>query len=340
MSDNLIPAAPKPTRHVELRTGAPYANLIAKQVLFAANLGECFQINPCDILPTPGATGAIEAVRNHVFRVSGKTSPTVLTVCPGYWRARESFAGFGFEVRDVHTKPLGFWIDERSFVDEAQNARADLIYLSLPNNPTGAIFNPDSIIEDAPNETAIVLDMTLPSRGLDTKKLTARLYRKFNGRQNLFLVGSTSKSHATAEYRIGWLICANSEDAAMLQKENRNGVASVAIDRGLEALYAAPSVFQAIGESFALLEQGERANSLEIIRPERKVETGYVLIRPRISPDQLRPTLHKLNIRVMWGSEFGLNDEYIRLETLEPSNIKVFIEVVSARLREFRKEMR
>jgi hypothetical protein len=31
----------------------------------------------------------------------------------------------------------------------------------------------------------------------------------------------------------------------------------------------------------------------------------------------------------MWGSEFGLSDQYVRLETLEPGNIKIFIETVN-----------
>ena len=79
--------------HIELRTGTPYANLIASQQLFAAAVSDYFDISRDDCIPTPGATGAIEAVRNHVFRTTLKACPTVLTVCPGYWRARESFDG-------------------------------------------------------------------------------------------------------------------------------------------------------------------------------------------------------------------------------------------------------
>jgi aspartate/methionine/tyrosine aminotransferase len=310
--------------------------LIAKQVLFATTLGKCFGINARDILPTPGATGAIEAIRNHVYRATGKTRPTLLTVCPGYWRARESFSGFGFEVRSFHTRAIGFTIDERSFVVEAQNAGADLIYLSLPNNPTGAMFSPDAIIDGMRPDTPIALDMTLPARGLDTGELTARLYNKFYGRRNLFLVGSTSKSHATAEYRVGWLICAHSDDAAVLKEENRNVVSCVAIDRALDAIHRPPSVFDVVDESFFILEQGERVGALHVIRPDSRVQTGYVLIKHRVSPAELRDTLDKHDIRVMWGSEFGLDDEYIRLETLEPSNIKVFVEVLGAALDERR----
>ena len=86
--------------HVELRTGTPYANLIANQRFFANAVGDYLSVAPDDCIPTAGATGAIEVVRNHVFRTKLKTYPIVLTVRPGYWRARESFAGFGFRVID------------------------------------------------------------------------------------------------------------------------------------------------------------------------------------------------------------------------------------------------
>ena len=95
MSHDVSAKSRRQAPRVELRTGTPYANLIANQRLFAATVGEYFGVSPDDCVPTTGATGAIEAVRNHVFRTRLKARPTVLTVCPGYWRARESFEGFG-----------------------------------------------------------------------------------------------------------------------------------------------------------------------------------------------------------------------------------------------------
>src|SRR5919199_1976916 len=105
---------------VELRTGVPYANVIANQRLFAAAVGEYFGVSPDACVPTTGASGAIEAVRNHVFKTRLKARPTVLTVRPGYWRARESFEGFGFRMIDLHTEPFGFAIDEAALVSKAE----------------------------------------------------------------------------------------------------------------------------------------------------------------------------------------------------------------------------
>ena len=316
-------------QEVELRTGTPYANLIASQQLFAAAVGDYFDVSHNDCIPTTGATGAIEVVRNHVFRTKLKACPTVLTVSPGYWRARESFEGLGFRTIALHTEPFGFAIAESMLVAKAGETQPDLLYLSLPNNPTGAIFDPEIVIAGIPEETAIIIDLTLPSRATDARVLTHGLYQKFRGRRNLFLIGSTSKSHGTAEYRIGWAVCANSEDAAQLKKENRNVVASASAKEAMKQLERGSTVIELIESSFNLLRNGEKQGVFELVTPERKTETGYVLIRTRADAGELRSILDQHGIRVMWGSEFGLSDQYIRLETLEPQNIHVFVETVN-----------
>ena len=315
--------------HVELRTGTPYANLIASQQLFAAAVGDYFDIHQDDCIPTAGATGAIEVVRNHVFRSKLKACPTVLTVCPGYWRARESFAGLGFRTTDVHTEPFGFAITEALLVAKAEEIKPDLLYLSLPNNPTGAIFDPEVVIAGVADETAVLIDLTLPSRAIDSRMLTHELYQKFRGRRNLFLVGSTSKSHGTAECRIGWAVCANSVDAAQLKKENRNVVASASTREAMKQLKLGSTVIEQIETSFTLLRNGEKEGVFELVTPERRTETGYALVRARLEEEELRSVLDQHGIRVMWGSEFGLSDQYLRLETLEPRNIRVFVETVN-----------
>ena len=320
--------------YVELRTGTPYANLIASQQLFAAAVSDYFDIHQDDCIPTAGATGAIEAVRNHVFRSKLKACPTVLTVCPGYWRARESFAGLGFRTTDVHTEPFGFAITEALLVAKAEEIKPDLLYLSLPNNPTGAIFDPEVVIAGIADETAVLIDLTLPSRAIDSRMLTHELYQKFRGRKNLFLIGSPSKSHGTAEYRIGWAVCANSVDAAELKKENRNVVASASTKEAMKRLKLGSTVIEQIESSFTLLRNGEKEGVFELVTPERRTETGYVLVRARLEEEELRSVLDQHGIRVMWGSEFGLSDQYLRLETLEPRNIRVFVETVNGAAQE------
>src|ERR1051326_1173886 len=315
--------------HIELRTGTPYANLISSQQLFAAEVSDYFDVSQDDCIPTPGATGAIEVVRNHVFRTKLKACPAVLTVCPGYWRARESFEGFGFRTIDLHTEPFGFAISEAMLVARAEETKPDLLYLSLPNNPTGAIFDPKVVIAGVPAETPVIIDLTLPSRAIDARVLTHELYQKFRGRRNLFLIGSTSKSHGTAEYRIGWAVCANSDDAAQLKKENRNVVASTSTKEAMKQLKRGSTVIELIESSFTLLRSGEKEGMFALVTPESRTETGYVLIRARVDAKELRSILDQHGIGVMWGSEFGLGDQYVRLETLEPRNIQVFVETIN-----------
>jgi histidinol-phosphate/aromatic aminotransferase/cobyric acid decarboxylase-like protein len=330
MSHNASAGFTGSERRVELRTGTPYANLISNQVMFANALAEHFNVSPGDVIPAAGTTGAIEAVRNHVYRMNRKNKPTVLTVCPGYWRARESFLGFGFDVIDHRTEHFGFTINEIAFAEKAREEAPDLIYLSLPNNPTGALFDPDIIINGASEATAIMIDLTLPSHDVDVRSIMNTLYYRFKARQGLFLVGSTSKSHGTAEYRVGWAVCANSEDAEHIREENRNVVASISIRAAMSELGKAPTALTMIENSFLLLREGQREGRFEIVIPERMTETGYVLISHHLSSTELRNNFDRTGIRVMWGSEFGLGDQYIRLETLEPAHVRVFVDVINA----------
>ncbi|HEY6186082.1 MAG TPA: aminotransferase class I/II-fold pyridoxal phosphate-dependent enzyme [Pyrinomonadaceae bacterium] len=318
-----------PRRHVELRTGTPYANLNAAQELFAETLGSHWKISPGDIIPTNGATGAIEAVRNHVLKRSLGRHPTVLTVSPGYWRARESFEGLGFEVASLRTDRNNFAISEAALVDKAREISAELIYLSLPNNPTGAIFDAQTIVRNVPEETTVLLDLTLPSRDLDFRVLMGELYESFKGRSNLFLVGSTSKSHDTAEYRIGWAICTSRKDAAELRGENRSGISTLAINEGIRRLATAPTVLDKIDRSFSFLEEGERGGKYEIVKPARRVQSSYVLIKLLAPVGQVKQVLEDGGIYVMWGSSVGLTDEYIRLETIEHPSMQIFVDVIN-----------
>lgn len=317
---------PKP--QVDLRTGQPYANLIHSQRKFASLIGQRFGVDPSHVLPTPGATGAIEAVRNHIFRTALKPHPVLLTVRPGYWRARESFQGFGFTVLEVTTEQAGFEINEETVVRKAVQVQPDIVYLSLPNNPTGAVFDPALIMTGVPAETAVMFDFTLPSRQLDTHELARSLYTNF-GNRKLFIVGSTSKSHNTAEYRIGWAIAARHEDADELNRENRNVVSSIAVEEACRALAQEPNVHASIAESLRVLKDSAADGDFEVIEPPRSVQSSYVLLRCRGESRRLRRFLDGLGIAVMWGTEFGLTDEYVRLETSQPESVEAFVTAIT-----------
>lgn len=323
------PPAQNGGRPVELRTGTPYANLIANQRRFAEAVGQRFGIEPDHVIPTTGATGAIEAVRNHVLKACVSRQPSVLTVTPGYWRARESFQGIGFRVIEVRTQADGFTFDEARLAESVREAQPDLVYLSLPNNPTGAVFDAAALVAQLPEQVALMLDLTLPSRDLNYGGLIGELYARFRGRKNLFLVGSTSKSHGTAEHRIGWAVCTSPEDAAQLRAENRSGVSSYSIAEGMSRLGEPPTVLEKIDESHSLLLAGADAGRYEVVRPARMVRSGYLLIKLSGDVEEARAALGARRISVMWGSEFGLTDEYIRLETIESESIRVFIEVIN-----------
>jgi len=317
-----------PESQIDLRTGAPYAKLIRSHAQFASVVANYFGVDPQDVIPTSGASGAIESVRNHVFRLALKANPVLLTVSPGYWRARESFQGFGFRVETVQSAAAGFDIDETTLIEKAAEVQPDIVYLSLPNNPTGAVFDPEKIVDGLPASTPIILDLTLPSRQLNTRELAGHLYRGYRGRKKLFLAGSTSKSHNTADCRIGWTICANSEDAAQLKQENRNVVSSLSVEKASSELAKVPTINDFIERSFRLLKRAGSGFGFKLVEPARRAQSSYVLVQFPGDAGELRSALRKHGIAVMWGSEFGLTDQYFRLEVSEPENVRVFIDAL------------
>jgi aspartate/methionine/tyrosine aminotransferase len=325
------PAFSEPERRLDLRTGSPYASLINNHKHFAAVVGDYFGINADDVVPTFGSTGAIEAIRNHIFRLVLKPHPVLLTVSPGYWRVRESFQGFGFKIAAIETISNGFNINEAALIQKATELQPEVVYLSLPNNPTGAVFDGAAVVAGIPERTAVILDFTLPGRRLDTRELATHIYRRFQGRSKLFLIGSTAKSHSTAEYRIGWAICARSEDAALLNKENRNLISSIAVEKAVARLYQEPPVHAFIEKSFHLL-KGAAGETFELIEPAKRVESSYVLVRLCGDPAAVRSSLDQHRIAVMWGSEFGLTDKFVRLEVSEPENVREFIAALAPAL--------
>ena len=326
----LVTASKTSEPRIDLRTGEPYARLIRAHAQFASVVGDYFGIDAQDVIPAAGASGAIETVRNHVFRLVLKANPVLLTVMPGYWRARESFQGFGFHVATVQTAADGFDINETILIRRAAEIEPDIVYLSLPNNPTGAVFDPKKIVDGLPTTTPIIFDLTLPSRQLNTRELAGRLYRDYRGRRNLFLVGSTSKSHNTAEYRIGWTICASSEDAVQLRHENRNVVSSLSVEKASSELAKGHLVHDLIERSFQLLKRVEGTYGLKLVEPARRAQSSYVLVEFLGDAEKLRSRLRHHGISVMWGPEFGLTDRYFRLEMSEPKSVRAFLDALRA----------
>jgi histidinol-phosphate/aromatic aminotransferase/cobyric acid decarboxylase-like protein len=328
MMKQLVTPSKAPEPQIDLRTGEPYAKLIRSHAQFASVVGDYFGVDAEDVIPTAGASGAIETVRNHISRLALKANPLLLTVTPGYWRARESFQGFGFRVAAVETAADGFDINESTLIRKAAEIEPDIVYLSLPNNPTGAVFDPEKILNGLPANMPIIFDLTLPSRQLNTRELAGHLYREYRGRRNLFLVGSTSKSHNTAEYRIGWTICASSEDAAQLRQENRNVVSSLSVEKASGELAKEPAVHDLIERSFQLLKRVEGGYEFKLVEPSRRAQSSYVLVEFLGDAETLRSGLRQHGISVMWGPEFGLTDRYFRLEVSEPENVRFFIDAL------------
>ena len=201
--------------------------------------------------------------------------------------------------------------------------------LESAEHPTGAVFDAEALIGAVPEEVAITLDLTLPE-DLGSGALLSRLYEAFPNRCNLFLLGSTSKSHGTAEHRIGWVVCTSPDDARELRGENRTGISTISIAEGIRHLGRPSPAVDKIDMSFELLAEGARAGLYEIVEPRKGVRERSRFMRILEHDATVRERLDARGIKVMWGSEVGLSDEYIRLEMLEETNVKIFVDSINA----------
>lgn len=108
-------------------------------------------------------------------------------------------------------------------------------------------------------------------------------------------------------------------------------VSSVAVEKAVSRLYQESQVKAFIEKSFYLL-RGAAGETFELIEPAKRVESSYVLIRLCGDQAAVRNALEQHRIEVMWGSEFGLMDRFVRLEVSEPENVREFISALACTL--------
>lgn len=215
------------------------------------------------------AHGAIGA--NHlVYEALVEPGDVVATVVPTYQQHVAVPESLGARVRQVRLREAEGW---RLDLDElAEAARgAALISITNPNNPTGALLDPDAlaqIAEIAGREGAWILADEV-YRGLDrdgpgTSRSFADLYPR------TIAIGSMSKAYSLAGLRLGW-VTAPAEVLAAVSRHRDYSVISVGmVDDLLAAL--------------ALEHAGDMlVRNRAIVRGNLATLDGWVAEEPRIS---------------------------------------------------------
>ncbi len=223
-------------------------------------------VTPDRVLVAHGAIGA-----NHlVYEALVEPGDVVVSVVPTYQQHVAVPESLGAEVRQVRLREAEGWrLDLDELADAARGAK--LISITNPNNPTGALLDPDALARVAAiagGQGAWILADEV-YRGLDqdgpgTSQSFADLYPR------TIAVGSMSKAFSLAGLRLGWIV-APPEVLAAISRHRDYSVISVGM---VDDLLAALALEHAGG-----MLRRNRA----IVRANLATLDGWVAEEPRIS---------------------------------------------------------
>jgi aspartate/methionine/tyrosine aminotransferase len=223
-------------------------------------------VTPDRVLVAHGAIGA-----NHlVYEALVEPGDVVVTVVPTYQQHVAVPESLGAEVRQVRLREAEGWrLDLDELVGAARGAK--LISITNPNNPTGALLDPDALARIAAiagREGAWILADEV-YRGLDqdgagTSPSFADLYPR------TIAIGSMSKAFSLAGLRLGWVIGPPDVLDAVSRHRDYSVISVGMVDDLLAAI--------ALEHADAMLERNRA-----IVRGNLAVLDGWVAEEPRIS---------------------------------------------------------
>jgi len=200
-------------------------------------------LSPSSVLVTPGASGALTLV------LAGLLDPgdEVLLADPGYPCYRHQVTLLGGRPRLVALRPeSGFKLTAEGAA-EAWSPRVRVVVVASPANPTGAVLDPDELIElydlTRARGAALVVDEIYQGLVYETADHTALAA----GSEGLFVVNSFSKYFGMTGWRLGWTVCP-ADTGQVLDRIAQN----LYLAPSTVAQYAALAAFGA--ETMAILE--------------------------------------------------------------------------------------
>ncbi len=275
------------------------------------------EINPKEnVILTPGAKASLFAAIVSILN----PSDNMVVVSP-YWPSYEGIAQFiGATTRSVqaHYDDFGF---PSETIKEAIDKNTKILLINSPSNPTGAIYDLESL--------KFISDI---STDHDLYIITDEIYKKivFEGKYHQYLsvskslertlvIDGFSKSHAMTGWRIGYTI-GNKEIISAMNKIQQNVSTCVNTPTQYAALKAieleeptrkmVQEYKQRRDKAIELIEQCENLSS-------RKPDGAfYLFIKYNASiesEDLVLKILQEAGVAVTAGSVFGVNEKYFRL---------------------------
>jgi len=188
-----------------------------------------------NIFVATGGQGALFAA----MMATTEPGDTAVIIDPYYTTYPPTLRAAGTQVRILGADPdRGFQIDPDALMDATKGARTLLI--NTPNNPTGAVYTPDTCAAIA--QACLAHDLWLISDEVYDTQTYARPHVSLRSLPDMaartITVGSLSKSHVMTGFRIGWAVGPGSVIAPMTDLTNATtyGAPGFVQDAALAAL--------------------------------------------------------------------------------------------------------
>ena len=265
-----------------------------------------------NVMITPGGQAGLFAA-HHAALDEGDRG---LMIDPYYATYPGTIRALGAVPVPVRAGPeTGFQPQERDIAEAARQSGARSLLINTPNNPTGAVYGPETLQGIA--RAARDFDLWVISDEVYDAQVWEGRHLPFAGRDGMFertlTVGSMSKSHAMTGSRLGWVAGPAEviEDLVQLATHTTYGAPGFIQEAALFALEAGTEAEEAVAAPFRrrraqVMDRLARQSLLRAAAPDGAM---YVMIDVRATGLSgvafAEALLDETRVAVMPGESFG-----------------------------------
>ncbi len=216
-NENLFGPSPKALKAIEasIREINFYPDNTCTEI--SEKMGKILGINPAQLIFDCGAESIMLTLMNVCLRPGDKVVSFVPSFPPVYaWTAAVGADVIGIE----HNDDLSFSAEK--FAD-ASRGDVRMVYLCMPNNPTGSYFTePEltAIVDACASDTLFVIDEAYVEFSRDKKDYPDAIEILEAAGQPYISLRTMSKAYGLAGMRIGYGICYHEEFAGLIKRAN------------------------------------------------------------------------------------------------------------------------
>lgn len=178
-------------------------------------IGSYEQTDPAQILCGNGASELITALARAL------RPERALLVAPGFYEYERALEQAGAQIMFHTTTPEDEWLPKDEFLQRIVIDKPDVVMLSNPNNPTGALLSPEYIRElirvTVARQIRLVMDECFIGFTEDPDRYSSRQYLQED--PYLVIIKAFTKTYACAGLRIGYMLCSDEMLLCKCKKE-------------------------------------------------------------------------------------------------------------------------